>query len=53
MATALAKATAKEHLLLAVMAGKSSVDDPKAVPIGAALEDRARLAHEQAEVVAA
>jgi hypothetical protein len=53
MATAMAKATAKEHLLLAVMAGKSSVADPKAVPIGAALEDRARLAHQQAVGVAA
>ena len=46
MAMAMAKATAKEHLLLAVMAGKSSVADPKAVPIGAAIEDRARLAHQ-------
>ena len=51
MATAMAKATAKEHLLLAVMAGKSSVADPKAVPIGAAIEDRARLAHQHALTV--
>jgi hypothetical protein len=48
MARAMEKATAKEHLLLAVMAGKSSVADPKAVPIGAALEDRARLVHQHA-----
>ena len=45
MATAMAKATGKEHLLLAVMAGKSSVADPKAVPIGAEIEKRARDAH--------
>jgi hypothetical protein len=46
MATAMAKATAKEHVLLAVMAGQSSVDDPKAVPSGARIEARARLAHQ-------
>lgn len=45
MATAMTKATGKEHLLLAVMAGKSSVADPKAVPIGADIEKRARDAH--------
>ena len=48
MATAMEKATAKEHLLLAVMAGQSSVDDPKAVPIGAKVEASARLAHQRA-----
>jgi hypothetical protein len=46
MATAMAKATAKEHVLLAVMAGQSSVDDPKAAPIGAGIEARARLVHQ-------
>lgn len=45
MANAMAKATAKEHSLLAVMAGRSSVDDPKAVPIGARIEASAREAH--------
>ena len=53
MATAMAKATAKEHLLLAVMAGKSSVADPKAVPIGAEIETRARHAHQHAVTVPA
>jgi hypothetical protein len=46
MATAMSKATAKEHVLLAVMAGRSSVDDAKAVPIGADIEASARAAHE-------
>jgi len=46
MATAMAKATAKEHVLLAVMAGRSSVDEPRAVPIGAEIEASARKAHE-------
>lgn len=45
MAEAMTKATAKEHMLLATMAGKSSVADVSAVPVGAALERRARLAH--------
>jgi hypothetical protein len=47
MATAMAKATAKEHALLAVMAGLSSVDDHRAAPLGAAIEASARQAHEQ------
>jgi hypothetical protein len=46
MATAMAKATAKEHVLLAVMSGQSSVGDPKAAPIGAGIEAQARLAHQ-------
>jgi hypothetical protein len=46
MARAMAKATAKEHVLLAVMAGQSSVDDPLAVPSGAKIEASARHAHE-------
>jgi len=47
MATAMAKATAKEHTLLAVMAGQSSVDDLLAVPAGARIEERARARHER------
>ncbi len=42
MASAMAKATAKEHILLAVMAGQSSVDDATAVPLGAKIEANAR-----------
>jgi hypothetical protein len=53
MATAMAKATAKEHVLLAVMAGQSSVDDPKAAPLGAAIEARARQAHQHRVTVPA
>ena len=53
MATAMTKATGKEHLLLAVMSGKSSVADPKAVPIGAEIEGRARHAHQHAVTVPA
>jgi hypothetical protein len=52
MATAMAKATAKEHGLLAVMAGFASVDDPKAAPIGARIEARAREAHQHRVTVA-
>jgi len=47
MATAMAKATGNEHVLLAVMAGKSSVDDPKAAPIGADIEASARYTHQR------
>ncbi len=46
MATAMAKATAKEHVLLAVMAGQSSVDDQTSAPIGAKIEAGARRGHE-------
>lgn len=53
MATAMAKATAKEHVLLAVMCGRSSVDDPKAAPIGARIEAQARLAHRGQQAVTA
>lgn len=42
MAEAMAKATVKEHMLLAAMAGQSSIDDAVAVPVGAELESRAR-----------
>jgi hypothetical protein len=45
MAVATAKATAKEHQYLAVMAGRSSLDDERAEPIGAAIEAAARDMH--------
>lgn len=53
MASAMAKATAKEHVLLAVMAGLSSVDDPKAAPLGARIEAAARARHAQPVTVPA
>ena len=45
MAQAMAKATTKEHLMLATMAGRCSVGDLGAAPVGARLEERARHAH--------
>ena len=45
MAEAMSKATAKEHMLLATMAGSSSVGDVSAAPIGARIESEARRAH--------
>lgn len=46
MATAMAKATVKEHALLAVMAGQAGIADERAAaPIGARLEERARARH--------
>ncbi len=45
MAQAMRKATVKEHMLLATMAGQSSIDDASSVPVGAALETRARHSH--------
>ncbi|MDQ4053784.1 MAG: hypothetical protein M3237_13925 [Actinomycetota bacterium] len=45
MADAMRKATVKEHMLLATMAGRSSVYDESAAPIGAEIETRARHAH--------
>lgn len=45
MARAMAKATAKEHMMLAATAGRSSVDDAAAVAVGAQLEEAARLHH--------
>lgn len=44
MAGALASATAKEHVLLAVMAGRSSAADRSAARVGAQIEQRARAA---------
>ncbi|MGZ4450524.1 MAG: hypothetical protein ACXVW1_10780 [Nocardioides sp.] len=42
MASALTKATAKEHVLLAVMAGQAGVHDQAAARVGARLEQEAR-----------
>lgn len=42
MASAMARATQKEHMMLATMAGRSSVGDTSGAPVGAALEERAR-----------
>ena len=50
MARALETATRKEHIFLAVMAGKSSLHDDAAVPVGAAIEERARELHRGAPV---
>ncbi len=47
MARAMAKATAKEHLLLATMAGRCSVGDASAAPVGARIEQAARRAQQQ------
>lgn len=53
MHVAMSRATHKEHLMLAVSAGLSSVDDDRAAPLGAALEDRARAGRGLPQVVAA
>ncbi|MCW2813733.1 MAG: hypothetical protein JWN84_1188 [Nocardioides sp.] len=49
MAQAMAKATRKEHALLAVMAGQGGIGDARAeaaaAPLGARLEERARSLH--------
>ena len=45
MGVAMAKATAKEHILLAVMAGRASAHDVTAVPVGARIEAAARARH--------
>jgi hypothetical protein len=44
MAEAMSKATAKEHMLLATMAGQASFGDPTGAAVGAAIESRARHA---------
>ncbi|MBF4160069.1 hypothetical protein [Nocardioides acrostichi] len=44
MATALAKATAKERMLLAGMAGQSTAGDLRGVNVGARIEQQARAA---------
>jgi hypothetical protein len=48
MARALAKAAAKEHALLAAMAGRAGVADPGAARIGAAIEREARASYRPA-----
>jgi len=45
MARAMAKAHAKERLLLAVMAGKGAYADERAVQVGARIEERARASY--------
>jgi hypothetical protein len=45
MAETLAKATANERVLLAVMAGRAGTHDPAAAQVGAVLEERARAAY--------
>lgn len=45
MADAMTKSAAKEHTLLAVMAGRSSGQDASSVRVGAGIEARARAAH--------
>jgi hypothetical protein len=48
IADALAKATAKEHVLLAMMAGRVSTPDAAAARVGAAIEERARTTYHPA-----
>lgn len=50
MGAAMTKATAKEHILLAVMAGRASAHDASAVPVGARIEAAARGRHRFAPV---
>lgn len=45
MALAMTKAEAKEHILLAVMAGQASVSDELAAPVGARIAERARRSY--------
>jgi hypothetical protein len=45
MAEAMRKATVKEHMLLATMAGRASFGDASAVLVGAEIETRARHSH--------
>lgn len=52
MARAMTKATAQERVMLAVMAGRSSVGDATSVGVGARLEEAARLRHRGAPAVA-
>lgn len=51
MAEAMTKATRKEHVMLAVMAGRSSVGDATSAGVGARLEEAARLRHHGAPAV--
>lgn len=45
IATAMTKAVAKEHILLAVMAGRGGTHDELAIPVGAMIEERARATY--------
>ncbi|GAA1789592.1 hypothetical protein GCM10009795_039160 [Nocardioides hankookensis] len=49
---AMAKATAKEHVLLAMMAGRVSTPDDAAARVGAEIEDRARATYRPAPLPA-
>ena len=51
MDAAMRKATAKEHLLLAVMAGLGSYADAQAVPLGARIAEEARATYVPEPVV--
>jgi len=51
MATAMRKSTAKEHLLLAVMAGMGSFSDELAVPAGRRIAEEARATYVPAPIV--
>jgi len=53
MARAMAKATAKEHCFLAVMAGRAGVGDQRAARVGARIEEEGRRLRETAAPVAA
>ena len=53
IAEAMAKAAAKEHVLLAMMAGRVSTPDAAAARIGAEIEDRARATYRPAPVTVA
>jgi hypothetical protein len=50
IARAMAKATAKEHVLLAMMAGRVSTPGAGAARVGAEIEDRARATYRPAPV---
>jgi hypothetical protein len=52
MAEAMATASAKERILLAMMAGRVSAPDDAAVRVGAAIENRARATHRPVRVPA-
>jgi hypothetical protein len=50
---AMTKAVAKEHILLAVMAGRGGTQDELAIPVGALIEERARATYRPARRVPA
>jgi hypothetical protein len=51
MADAMAKSAAKERILLAMMAGRVSAADDRAVRVGAEIERRARASYQPAGIV--